>query len=133
MVLGVVTVFMCKHCVLLGNASKLAKLCIRFGCKFAVRIPLCVWWLRRNKYSQRLALLFFFISNKEFTVVPFAWTLAMPVYCHAFASGSCSADFDELLHRGLLKGVVTLCCSVGISFMSCLTNDVNYQTVFARY
>ena len=57
----------------------------------------------------------------------------MPVYCHAFASGNCSADFDDMLHTGLLKVFVRSCCSMSVSLMSCLADVVSYQTVFAHY
>jgi hypothetical protein len=65
-------------------------------------------------------------------IVPFASTLDIPAYCHAFTSGNCLANFDELLQTGLLKGFVRSCCSVRVRFMSCLTHGVNYQTVFAH-
>jgi hypothetical protein len=85
-----------------GKASKLARLCIQFGCKFAVRMPLCFQWLHRNKYIEPLAL-FVHFSREKFMIVRCALTLDVPVYCHTFVSGKSSADFDEILHSVLLK------------------------------
>ena len=134
MVLGLVTVFICKHCVLLWKCVQTSEVihsvlsvsslfvsrCASSGC-IETNI-LNVW----NFY-------FSFQIGEKIVVVTFAWTLALPVYCHTFACRNCSADFDEMLYRGLLKGCVSSCCIMSVSFMSCLTDGVNYHTVFAHY